>query len=79
MWYGAGTLALGSWLWYAGVSKTEGSIAAGFMGVMPASALILSYALLGEQFRWLHVLGFAIVFAGVLLISWEHARTLPHG
>ncbi|MGH6914732.1 MAG: EamA family transporter [Geminicoccales bacterium] len=41
---------------------------------MPASALILSYVLLGEPFRWLHIVGFGIVFAGVLLISWEHAR-----
>lgn len=73
-WYGAGTLALGSWLWYAGVAKAEGAVAAGFMGVMPASALVLSYILLGEEFRWLHLAGFGIVFAGVLLISWEHAR-----
>jgi drug/metabolite transporter (DMT)-like permease len=73
-WYGADTLALGSWLWYSGLAKAEGAVAAGFMGVMPASALILSYVLLGEEFQWLHLLGFGIVFAGVLLISWEHAR-----
>ena len=74
MWYGAGTLALGSWLWYSGIAKTQGSIAAGFMGLMPVSALVLSYALLGEDFRWTHLAGFATVFAGVLLISREHAR-----
>jgi drug/metabolite transporter (DMT)-like permease len=73
-WWGAGTLALGSWLWYSGVAKVEGSVAAGFMGVMPVSALVLSYLLLGENFRWLHLAGFVVVFAGVLLISWEHAR-----
>jgi len=73
-WYGAGTLAFGTWLWYSGVSKTEGSIAAGFMGVMPVSALVLSYVLLGDAFHWLHALGFSIVFSGVLLISVEHAR-----
>ncbi|WP_353642482.1 DMT family transporter [Mesorhizobium sp. WSM2239] len=77
-WYGLGTLALGSWLWYSGVSEAEGSIAAAFMGVMPASALVLSYVLLGEAFRWMHLLGFAVVFAGVLLISWEHARMSRH-
>ena len=71
---GGGTLAPGSWLWYSGIAKVEGAIAAGFMGVMPVSALLLSYALLGEDFRWLHLAGFAVVFAGVLLISWEHAR-----
>jgi drug/metabolite transporter (DMT)-like permease len=74
VWYGAGTLALGSWLWYSGIAKAEGSIAAVFMGVMPVSALVLSYILLGEQFRWVHLAGFATVFAGVALVSWEHAR-----
>jgi drug/metabolite transporter (DMT)-like permease len=76
-WYGAGTLALGSWLWYSGVARARGAVAAGFMGLMPASALGLSYVLLDEPFRWVHPLGFATVFAGVLLISWEHARA--HG
>lgn len=74
IWYGAGTLALGTLLWYNGVSKTKGSIAAGFMGLMPVSALVLSYVLLGEPFKFVHLTGFAIVFGGVLLMSWEHAR-----
>jgi drug/metabolite transporter (DMT)-like permease len=74
IWYGAGTLALGSWLWYSGLKHAQGAVAAGFMGVMPASALLLSYLLLDEPFRWLHLAGFAVVFVGVLLMSWEHAR-----
>lgn len=74
LWYGAGTLALGTWCWYSGIAKTEGTIAAAFMGLMPASALALSYLLLGEPFQWIHLLGFGVVFAGVLLMSWEHAR-----
>ena len=41
---------------------------------MPVSALVLSYVLLGEPFAWMHLLGFGVVFAGVLLMSWEHAR-----
>ncbi|MBC2778492.1 DMT family transporter [Parasphingopyxis marina] len=74
LWYGAGTLALGSWLWYRSIARVEGTIAAAFMGVMPVSALVLSYILLSESFEWIHLLGFATVFAGVVLISWEHAR-----
>lgn len=74
LWYGAGTLALGTWCWYSGIAKTEGTVAAAFMGLMPASALVLSYLLLGEEFQWIHLAGFGIVFAGVLLMSWEHAR-----
>lgn len=73
-WYGAGTLALGTWLWYSAISRAEGAVAAAFMGVMPVSALVLSYILLGEPFRWPQLAGFAIVLAGVLLMSWEHAR-----
>lgn len=73
-WYGAGTLALGTWLWYSGVRNASGAVAAGFMGVMPVSAFVLSYVLLGEEFRMLHLVGFVIVAAGVGLISWEHMR-----
>ena len=73
-WYGAGTLALGSWLWYAGISRASGATAAGFMAVMPCSALVLSYVLLDEPFRWGHLAGFAIVLASVVLMSREHAK-----
>lgn len=73
-WYGAGTLALGSWLWYAGVARASGSTAAGFMAVMPCSALVLSYLLLDEPFRWAHIAGFAIVLASVLIMAREHAK-----
>jgi drug/metabolite transporter (DMT)-like permease len=74
IWYGAGTLALGSWLWYRAIPKVSGVTAAAFMGVMPLSALLLSYVLLGEPVRSIHIIGFATVFVGVTLMSWEHAR-----
>lgn len=70
--YGLITMGLGSVLWYKGISQVEGSVAASFMGVMPLSALILSYILLHEQFEWLHLAGFALVFAGVLLMISVH-------
>ncbi|MEO8794098.1 MAG: DMT family transporter [Daejeonella sp.] len=70
--YGAATMGLGSVLWYKGVKQVEGSTAAAFMGVMPVSALLLSYVLLNESFQWIHLLGFLMVFAGVLLIISVH-------
>ena len=73
-WWAAGTLALGSWLWYSGVNKVEGGVAAGFMAIMPISALILSYVLLDEEFLWLHVVGFLVVFASVILIVIDHHK-----
>lgn len=73
-WWGLGTLALGSVVWYVGVRRVPGHVAAAFMAVMPASALLLSYLLLGEPVRWWHFPGFALVLSGVGLVAWDHAR-----
>ncbi len=71
VWWGAGTMALGSWLWFRGLRGSTGGNAAPYMGVMPVSALVLSYALLGERFAWIHVAGMAIVLLGLAV------QTLP--
>jgi drug/metabolite transporter (DMT)-like permease len=73
-WWGIGTMALGSLLWYSGVQQVPGHVAAGFMAVMPVSALILSYVLLDESFQWIHLAGFGLALAGVLLMSREHQQ-----
>ena len=73
-WYGLGTMGAGSVLWYKGVQQVKGSTAAAFMGVMPVSALVLSYWLLGESFKWVHLGGFALVFAGVVLVIRAHQK-----
>ncbi len=73
-WWGAGTMALGSIFWYSGVQKVPGHVAAAFMCVMPISALTLSYWLLNENFEWIHLPGFGLAFAGVLLMVTEHAK-----
>lgn len=72
--YGLVTMGLGSVLWYKGVSKVEGTVAASFMGVMPVSALLLSYVLLHEKFRWMQLIGFVLVFTGVLLMISVHRQ-----
>ena len=74
-WWGLGTLALGSLLWYGGVNRVAGATASGFMGVMPVSALLGSYLILGEAFAWWHAVGFALVLAAVAVITWADART----
>ncbi len=38
---------------------------AAFMAVMPISALVLSYVLLGDPFQWIQLAGMAIVLAGL--------------
>jgi drug/metabolite transporter (DMT)-like permease len=69
LWWGIGTMAVGSWLWFRGMARVAGSTAAAFMGVMPVSALVLSYLLLDEDPQWIHAAGLGLVLAGILLSS----------
>lgn len=39
------------------------------MGVMPVSALLLSYLLLGESFEPIHAVGIAAVLAGLAAVT----------
>ncbi len=75
LFWGAATGGLAPVLWYNGVREAPGALTAGCMSVMPLTALLLSYGLLEEQFRWSHLLGFGLVFAGLLLMIVEHAKT----
>ncbi|QDV36059.1 DMT family transporter [Tautonia plasticadhaerens] len=67
-------LPIGALCWFNGLSRVAASTAAGFQGLIPASALVLSYVILGEPFRWAHPVGLTIVLGGVLLIGWDDAR-----
>jgi drug/metabolite transporter (DMT)-like permease len=72
--WGAVTGGFAPVLWYNGVRKSSGAMTAVSMSVMPLTALVLSYVLLGETFRAVHLLGFGLVFAGVILMIYEHGR-----
>lgn len=74
-WWGLGTLALGSIVWYTGVKDVPGHVAAAFMAFMPLSALIGSYLLLGEPPRWWHAPGAALVLVATSLVAWDHRTT----
>lgn len=73
LFWGAMTGGLAPVLWYNGVRKAPGALTAGAMAVMPLTALVTSYLLLGEAFRWVHLAGFGLVFAGLVLMILEHA------
>lgn len=64
-WWGAGVLGIGTLLWYNGVKHVKGSVAAGFMGVMAVSALVLSYILVGETFQWIHLAGISLELVAI--------------
>ncbi|WP_239163517.1 DMT family transporter [Paractinoplanes rishiriensis] len=74
LWWGAGTMGLGSLLWFGGVMRVSGTTASGFMAVMPLSALLLSYLLVGESFAWIHVVGMAAVGTGIAAVAYSDTR-----
>jgi drug/metabolite transporter (DMT)-like permease len=65
LYYGVVVTVVGFVLWFRGVSMVPASTAATFTGVLPVSAVVLSYALLGEQFLWAHAVGVACVLGGI--------------
>ncbi|MEO8664482.1 MAG: DMT family transporter [Ignavibacteria bacterium] len=71
IWWGVGSIALGLSLWNFGIEKVTGIVAAGFMGFMTISSLVLSYILLNEQFFWHQMLGFIVVFISLIMLTWS--------
>jgi len=55
-------------LWYRGVAKVSASTAGVFTGILPISAILLSYVVLKEQVLWSHWVGILCVLAAIVLI-----------
>jgi D-lactate dehydrogenase len=55
-------------------ADAEPKLAQGLLA-MRAELIADRNALLDEPFRWIHLVGFCVVFLGVLLMSWEHAAS----
>ncbi|MDF0603377.1 DMT family transporter [Psychromarinibacter sp. C21-152] len=70
--WGMGPLAIGTLIWFRGLSQVPPSTASGYMSAMPATALALSYVWLGDEFHPVHLVGFALVFTSIGLVTWAH-------
>ncbi len=70
--WGMGPLAAGTLIWFRGLSHVPASTASGYMSAMPATALALSYFWLGDEFHPVHLVGFALVFTSIGLVTWAH-------
>lgn len=70
--WGMGPLAIGTLIWFHGLSQVPPSTASGYMSAMPATALVLSYFWLGDEFHPVHLIGFALVFTSIGLVTWAH-------
>jgi drug/metabolite transporter (DMT)-like permease len=71
LYYGTAVTVVAFILWFRGVMKVPASTAAVFTGIMPVSAVLLSYLILREPFAWSHVWGGLCVLAGLRLITME--------
>lgn len=71
--WAVGTLGLGTWVWYSGLKRAESLKASVFMAIMPLSALVFSYILLGEAFRLVHLAGLGLVLTAIILSQSKQA------
>jgi drug/metabolite transporter (DMT)-like permease len=69
--YGVVVTVIAFLLWARGVARVPASTAAVFTGVLPISAVTLSYLVLGEPIRPSHLMGAACVVAGIVLVARE--------
>ncbi|WP_421991427.1 DMT family transporter [Roseococcus sp.] len=57
-------------LWYNGLKRVPAGIAGVFTAFLPASAAVTAVLFLGESFGVVHVAGFALMMASVMLATW---------
>lgn len=56
-------------LWFRGVERSSGATAGVYTAVMPLTAAALSYLVLGEDFRWTHLVGGSLVLSAIWLMA----------
>lgn len=72
--YGIVVTVIAFILWFQGVMKVSASVAGVFTGIMPVSAVLLSYMILGEAFAWSHLWGGLCVLVGIGFIVDRSSR-----
>lgn len=66
-------------LWYAGAARVQGSEAALFTALAPASAVGLAAGLLGESLAGAQIAGMACVLGAVTLLGWPRRKRSEAG
>jgi drug/metabolite transporter (DMT)-like permease len=79
LYYGVVVTVVAFLLWFRGVSMVPASTAGTFTGVLPVSAVLLSYVLLGERFHWSHAVGVGCVLAGIVFTARRMEETTDPG
>lgn len=66
--------ALAVLLWFYGLRQVPASIAGAFTGVMPISAVLSAWLVLGEKMAWPHVLGMILIMIGIVMVARSRGR-----
>ena len=69
LYYGIFATVLAYLLWTKNVGKVSGAVAGAATAAMPASSLLLGVAILGEHLQWIHLVGCALIIAGIFITS----------
>ncbi|WP_051261819.1 DMT family transporter [Desulfovibrio inopinatus] len=80
--YGLIVTVAAYWFWFRGVSGVPASEAGAFVGVMPASGVIISALFLHETIRASHVAGCLLVAVGIVFAAgptWQVPRWMRRG
>jgi drug/metabolite transporter (DMT)-like permease len=74
--YGVVVTVVAFLLWARGIARVPAGTAAVFTGVLPLSALALSWLVLGERVGWPHLGGAVCVIAGIVALAREGPAAL---
>lgn len=77
LYYAVALTVIAYLLWFNGTAVVPAGTAGVFSGVMPISALVLSYGLLGEPFAWVHLIGGACVLLGIGFVTRSETESAP--
>jgi drug/metabolite transporter (DMT)-like permease len=66
--------ALAVLLWFYGLRHVPASIAGAFTGVMPITAVLSAWLVLGEAIRLPHLIGMALIVLGIVLVARSRGR-----
>lgn len=69
--------ALAVLFWFYGLRNVPTSIAGAFTGIMPISAVLSAWLVLGEQIAWPHIVGMVLIILGIVMVARSRSRNVP--
>jgi drug/metabolite transporter (DMT)-like permease len=64
-------------IWFVGLRIIPASTAGAFTGMIPITAVLSAWLVLGEPIGWAHIGGIGLVLAGILLVARSRGSALP--